>query len=166
LLQTGIDSTYRRFLGVVGAARHMRPEQVDRIAQGHIWDGGTARQLGLVDAFGGLDDAVREAARRAKLDPGKAKAVWLEQKPDFGDRLLASLARGGDDDEDQAGGDAFARLAGRPKAMLMRAMAEADRLLAGPAIQARCLECPGGDSMVRQPPRTSGFASWLLKLVG
>ena len=71
----------------------MSPEQVDKIGQGHIWDGGTARQLGLVDAFGGLDDAVREAARRAKLDPGKAKAVWLEKKPDFADRLIASLAR-------------------------------------------------------------------------
>ncbi|MDQ1674752.1 MAG: protease, partial [Frankiaceae bacterium] len=65
LFQTSIDSTYRRFLGLVGAARHMSPEQVDKIAQGHIWDGGTARQLGLVDAFGGLDDAIREAARRA-----------------------------------------------------------------------------------------------------
>ncbi|MEA3004382.1 MAG: protease [Sphingomonadales bacterium] len=165
LLQTGVDSIYRRFLSVVGAARHMRPEQVDRIGQGHIWDGGTARQLGLVDAFGGLDDAVREAARRAKLDPGSAKAVWLEKKPDLGDRLLASLARPGKDDDEQAG-DAFARIAGRPKLLLARAMAEADRLLSGPAIQARCLECPGSDSVVRQPPRTSGFTLWLMKLVG
>src|SRR3954452_8477846 len=88
-IQGSIDSTYRRFLAVVGAARHMSPEQVDKIGQGHIWDGGTARQLGLVDAFGGLDDAVREAARLAKLDPGSAKAVWLEKKPGFGDRLVA-----------------------------------------------------------------------------
>lgn len=165
LLQSGIDSTYRRFLGVVGAARHMAPEQVDRIGQGHIWDGGTARQLGLVDAFGGLDDAVREAARRAKLDPGKAKAIWIEKKPDFGDRLIASLASEDDDQDDQAG-DAFARIAGRPKLMLMRAMAEADQLLAGPAIQARCLECPGGDANVRRPRHSSGFALWLMKLVG
>src|SRR3569623_2760484 len=120
MIQSGIDSTYRRFLAVVGTARHMSPEQVDRIGQGHIWDGGTARQLGLVAAFGGLDEAVREAARRAKLDPGKAKAVWLEKKPDFGDRLLASLASD-DDEDDQAGGDAFARVAGRPKLMLLRA---------------------------------------------
>ncbi|MDB5692494.1 MAG: sppA [Alphaproteobacteria bacterium] len=166
LLQTGVDSIYRRFLAVVGASRHMRPEQVDKIGQGHIWDGGTARQLGLVDAFGGLDDAVREAARLAKLDPGKAKAVWLEKKPDFGDRLLASLARGNKDDDEQAGGDAFARIAGKPRLLLVRAMAEADRLLSGPAIQARCLECPGSDSAVRQPPRTSGFTLWLMKLVG
>jgi protease-4 len=165
LLQTGVDSIYRRFLNVVGAARHMRPEQVDRIGQGHIWDGGTARQLGLVDAFGGLDDAVREAARLAKLDPGSARAVWLEKKPDLGDRLLASLARPNKDDDEQAG-DAFARIAGRPKLLLARAMAEADRLLSGPAIQARCLECPGSDSAVRQPPRTSGFTLWLMKLVG
>jgi protease-4 len=166
LIQSGIDSTYRRFLNLVGAARHMSPEQVDKIAQGHIWDGGTARQLGLVDAFGDLDDAVREAARRAKLDPAKAKAVWLEKKPDLSDRLLASLARNDKDDDDAAGADAFARIAGRPKLLLTRALAEADRLLAGPTIQARCLECPGSDGIVRQPPRTSGFALWLLKLVG
>jgi protease-4 len=166
LIQSGIDSTYRRFLNLVAAARHMSPQQVDKIAQGHIWDGGTARQLGLVDAFGSLDDAVREAARRAKLDPNTAKAVWLEKKPDLSDRLLASLARSDRDDEDEAGSDAFARIAGRPKLLLERALAEADRLLAGPTIQARCLECPGSDGVVRQPPRTSGFALWLLKLVG
>jgi protease IV len=164
LLQTSVESTYRRFLTVVGTARHMDPQQVDKIGQGHIWDGGTARQLGLVDAFGGLDDAIREAARLAKLDPGSAKAVWLEKKPDFGDRLLASLAQN-DKDDDQAG-DAFARLAHRPQLLLARAMAEADRLLAGATIQARCLECPGSDAIVRQPPKTSGFALWLLKLVG
>ena len=166
LIQTSIDTTYRRFLGLVGAARHMTPEQVDKIAQGHIWDGGTARQLGLVDAFGGLDDAVREAARRAKLDPASAKAVWLEKKPDVGDRLLASLAHK-DKDDDQAGSDAFARIAQRPQLLLARALAEADRLLSGSTIQARCLECPGSDNLVRQPaPPTRGFALWLMKLVG
>ncbi|HEX5183258.1 MAG TPA: signal peptide peptidase SppA [Allosphingosinicella sp.] len=167
LIQAGIDSTYRRFLSVVGGARHMSPEQVDRIGQGHIWDGGTAHQLGLVDAFGNLDDAVREAARRAKLDPATAKAVWLERKPGFADRLLASMARGDRDDDADAGGDAFARIAGRPKMLLARAMAEADRLLSGPTIQARCLECPDDGSARRpSPPPSGGFTLWLLKLVG
>jgi protease-4 len=167
LIQSGIDGTYRHFLALVGAARHMTPQQVDKIAQGHIWDGGTARQLGLVDAFGNLDDAVHEAARRAKLDPATAKAVWLERKPGFGDRLIASLARGGHDDDAQGGGDAFARIGGRPRLLLARAMAEADRLLAGSTIQARCLECPDDGSLARQaPPPSSGFALWLLKLVG
>ncbi len=167
IIQTSIESTYRHFLAVVGAARHMSPAQVDKIGQGHIWDGGTAHQLGLVDAFGNLDDAVREAARRAKLDPATAKAVWLEKKPGFGDRLIASMARGDHDDDADAGSDAFARIAGRPKLLFARAMAEADRLLAGPTIQARCLECPNDGSVARHaPPPSSGFLPWLLKLVG
>ena len=41
--------------------------QVDEIGQGRVWDGGTARQLGLVDQFGGLDDALEWAAKKAKL---------------------------------------------------------------------------------------------------
>ncbi|MDQ1674753.1 MAG: protease [Frankiaceae bacterium] len=92
--------------------------------------------------------------------------MWLEKKPDFADRLLASLAHKDQDDDDRAGGDAFARIAQRPQLLLARAMAEADRMLAGPTIQARCLECPGGDAIVRQPPKTSGFTLWLMKLVG
>ena len=165
LIQAGIDSTYRRFLTVVSQSRHMPVARVDQIAQGRIWDGGTARQLGLVDAFGGLDDAVREAARRAGLDPGKAKAVWLEKKPGFADTLLASFARDNKDDDD-ASGDVFTRISGRPKILLARAMAEADRLLAGPSIQARCLECPGAMTRDEAPPRAAGFTSWLMKLVG
>ena len=93
LLQMGVDGIYRRFLALVSAARKLPVARVDQIAQGRIWDGGTARQLGLVDAFGGLDDAIAEAARRAKLDPDEAEAVWLEKEPGFGDQLLMSLGR-------------------------------------------------------------------------
>lgn len=166
LIQSGIESTYHRFLTIVSQSRHLPVARVDQIAQGHIWDGGTARQLGLVDAFGGLDDAVREAARRARLDPDKAKAVWLERQPGFADTLIASFARGDGEDE-QAGGDAFARTAMRPQLLLARAMAEADRLLTGASIQARCLECADAAApRVETAPRATGFTAWLLKLVG
>ena len=116
LLQMGVDGTYRRFLALVSAARKIPVAQVDQIAQGRIWAGGTAHQLRLVDAFGGLDDAVREAARRAKLDPGEAKAVWLEKEPGFGDQLLMSLAGDG---EEEASPDAFSRLAAKPRLRML-----------------------------------------------
>ena len=54
-------------LGIVAAARHKTPQQVDQIAQGRVWDGGTARQLGLVDGFGGMSDAIAKAAQLANL---------------------------------------------------------------------------------------------------
>jgi protease-4 len=164
LLQMGVDSTYRRFLTLVAAARKMPVADVDKIAQGRIWDGGTARQLHLVDAFGGLDDAIREAARLAKLDPDDAKAVWLEKQPNFGDRLLMSLAGNGNDEE-EAAPDAFSRLAAKPRLAMLAAVGEAERLVSGAAIQARCLEC-AGQASTPGPLARGGLAAWLARLVG
>ena len=50
------------------ASRHKTPQQIDQIAQGRVWDGGTARQLGLVDGFGGLERSDRQGggARQAR----------------------------------------------------------------------------------------------------
>lgn len=162
LLQMGVDGTYRRFLALVSAARKMPVAEVDKIAQGRIWDGGTAHQLRLVDAFGGLDDAIREAARRAKLDPGEAKAVWLEKEPDFGDQLLMSLA--GDGGEEEAAPDAFSRLAAKPRLRMLAAMGAAERLVSGAAIQARCLECTGHGAQPRARVGQVGVVAWLARL--
>jgi len=139
LLQMGVESTYRRFVSLVANARRIPPARVDEIGQGRVWDGGTARQLGLVDRFGSFDDAIAEAARRAEIDPGDARPVFLEKEPGFLAQLFADAARGDDNTQTR---DAFARLAHRPQATLERALHDARALLAGPAIQARCLECP------------------------
>src|SRR5207248_6896805 len=45
LIQTGVESMYGRFLNLVAASRHKTPQQIDQIAQGRVWDGGTARQI-------------------------------------------------------------------------------------------------------------------------
>ena len=47
LVQGGVESTYRRFLQIVAEARKLPVARVNEIAQGRVWDGGTARQLGL-----------------------------------------------------------------------------------------------------------------------
>jgi protease-4 len=147
LLQMGVEGTYRRFIMLVANARHLAPARVNEIAQGRVWDGGTAHQLGLVDRFGSLGDAIAEAARRAHLDPADVHPVYLEKEPGWLARMFADAAR--DDDGDRgdsagAGRDAFASIARRPEAMAMRALHDAQALLAGPAIQARCLECGEG----------------------
>jgi protease-4 len=159
LIQLSIENIYRRFLGLVAAARKMPAENVHRIAQGRVWDGGTARQLGLVDEFGSLDAAIAHAARRAGIDPGAAQPVYLEKKPDFWDQMLTSFA---EDDEDttQTSRDVFSRVAARPELMLMRALHDAQRILAGPAIQARCLECPSAALPLRKKEQAS-LAGWL-----
>ncbi len=137
-LQMGVESTYRRFLTLVAEARKLPVERVDQIAQGRVWDGGTARQLGLVDQFGSLQDAIAEAARRAQIEPEAARAVYLEPQPSWFGSFFGSYARV----RTTASPDPFARLAQRPQALLRRAVGEAQRLLSGTAIQARCLECP------------------------
>ena len=163
LIQLSVENTYRRFLGLVSAARKMPPERVHQIAQGRVWDGGTARQLGLVDEFGSLDAAVAYAAKRAGIDPGAAEVVYLEKQPDFWDTMLTSFAE--DEDETQtASRDVFSRVAARPELMLMRALHDAQKILSGPALQARCLECPGAALPLRKKEQAS-LGGWLAGLL-
>ena len=164
LLQTGVESTYRRFVALVARARHMPPQRVNAIGQGRVWDGGAARQLGLVDRFGSLQDAVAEAARRAHIAPDDAHAYYLEKEPSFFEQMVLAMA----ENDDQTGGDAFARLAHRPEALMTRALEDAQSLLRGPAIQARCLECatPATISAVRTPPASSLIARLFMAVWG
>ena len=143
IVQADIEAGYRRFIGLVGAARHKTPQQVDAIGQGRVWIGGTAHQLGLVDRFGGLSDAVAEAARRAGLDPTKVHAVYLEKAPSAWSKLLAQLLQSGDSDDDvsESGQDVAGRIATARTQVFAQAVGDARRLASGPAVQVRCLAC-------------------------
>jgi len=141
LLQTGVNAMYARFLGIVAQARHKSPAEIDRIAQGRVWDGGSAHQLGLVDGFGGMDEAIAKAAQLAGL--GNERGVrYLEPPRSFRDQLIETIASEEDTDS-SAPQDAFALLAGQPQRQLASALVEVRSILSGPSIQARCLECPG-----------------------
>jgi protease-4 len=138
LLQASVDSIYRRFLSLVGRSRGKSPAEIDRVAQGRVWDGGTARQLGLIDGFGGMEEAVAKAAELAKL--GDERGVrYLERPPTLRETLLEAVA--GEEVDDGAGEDAFSLLAGAPQQAFAAALADLRAILSGPAIQARCLEC-------------------------
>ena len=62
-----IQHSYSRFIQKVSEGRNMAPEDVEKIAQGRVWAGITAKELGLVDAIGNLQDAIRSAAEMAAL---------------------------------------------------------------------------------------------------
>ena len=68
--------TYNDFLQGVAAGRHMKVEDVDKIAQGRVWTGERARQLGLVDELGGLHTAIARARELAKI-PADEKVSLL-----------------------------------------------------------------------------------------
>lgn len=139
LIQMGVENIYGRFIRLVAEARDMPARRVNEIAQGRVWAGGTARQLGLVDQFGSLDAAVAEAARRAGIDPAQAAPVYLEAEPDLFAQMIASAAR---QDRARAARDPFAKLARRPEQVLQRLAGDMQAMVSGPAIQAWCLECP------------------------
>ena len=139
LIQSGVEAMYARFLNIVAEARHKTPQQVDQIAQGRVWDGGTAHQIGLVDGFGGMSEAIAKAAQLANL--GNDRGVrYLEAPKTFREQLLEAIASAGEDDS-TAQPDAFAAIARQPQEQLARAIGEVQSILAGPSIQARCLEC-------------------------
>lgn len=142
IMQLGVEDIYRRFVGLVAQSRKKSPEAIDAIAQGRVWDGGTARQIGLVDRFGGLEDAIAEAARRAKLDPAKAKAYYIEKQPDKFAEFVQSLA---DREQDNATAprDMLARQAWLQRGWAMQAVSDVKALVMGAGVRADCLECRG-----------------------
>lgn len=84
VMQQYVNRGYRLFISRVAAGRHITPEQVDRIGQGRVWTGSQALKIKLVDKLGTLDDAIAEAASRAKLKDYNIlstpnKESWVDQ---------------------------------------------------------------------------------------
>jgi len=68
IFQAVVDGIYREFLNLVATARHMTVEEVDAIAGGKVWIGRQAKEIGLVDQLGSLDDAIASAAALAQVE--------------------------------------------------------------------------------------------------
>jgi protease IV len=68
IYQQSVNRIYYQFLGKVANSRKLSTNKVEAIAQGRVWSGLAAKQIGLVDEIGGLDQAVAFAAKQAKLD--------------------------------------------------------------------------------------------------
>lgn len=68
ILQRGIEHGYDQFISLVADKRDMSKEHVDTIAQGRVWIGETAKELGLVDEIGYLEDGIKAAAQLASLE--------------------------------------------------------------------------------------------------
>lgn len=68
VIQYSIEDTYDNFISHVAEGRHMKKEEVDKIGQGRVWSGANAINIGLIDSFGGLEDAIQVAAEAANLE--------------------------------------------------------------------------------------------------
>lgn len=75
VFQMSVENGYAQFINLVSESRDMTPEAVDGIAQGRVWIGKTAQEIGLVDKLGYLEDAVQSAAALAALETYDTKYV-------------------------------------------------------------------------------------------
>ncbi|HEJ8005999.1 signal peptide peptidase SppA [Serratia marcescens] len=89
MMQLNIENGYKNFLDLVAKSRKMTPQQVDQIAQGHVWLGSDAKANGLVDQLGDFDDAVKKAAELAKLQQWQLN--WFVDTPSLSDMVLSQF---------------------------------------------------------------------------
>jgi protease-4 len=85
-----IGNHYREFLALVAERRNSTPERINEVAQGRVWTGAQAKERGLVDDLGGIDDAVKSAARRAALGD-TYRVEYIEHEPRGINRYLSLL---------------------------------------------------------------------------
>ena len=93
-LQSAIEHGYDEFITIVAKSRKMTKENVDKIAQGRVWTGAMAKQIGLVDQLGDLNDAIVAAAKRANLTDYKIVTVEkdLSEQAEFFKKISDELS--------------------------------------------------------------------------
>ena len=79
-VQEQLQAFYDQFVEKVAEARHSQPEKIDALAQGRVWTGRQAKENGLVDQLGGLDQAIAVAKQRAKI-PAEREVQLVEYPP-------------------------------------------------------------------------------------
>jgi protease IV len=88
-LTRSVEHTYDRFLALVSRGRDMSRQEADNIAQGRVWAGKAAVGLGLVDAIGGLEEAIASAAHLAAISD--YDVIYLEKTLSPRERIITEL---------------------------------------------------------------------------
>jgi len=92
IMQKEIENGYERFLNLVSEARGITTQEVNEIAQGRVWAGSTALELGLVDNLGNLNEAIERAAQIAELND--FITYYPAQEIDWRQQLIESFSSG------------------------------------------------------------------------
>jgi len=87
-LELVVNSNYREFIGLVAQRRNSTPEQINEVAQGRVWTGAQAQERGLVDTLGGIDVAIKSAAKRAGMGDSY-RIDYVEPEPRGINRYLS-----------------------------------------------------------------------------
>ncbi|MFN5209903.1 MAG: signal peptide peptidase SppA [Bacteroidota bacterium] len=89
IMQESVEEVYSTFTGRVADGRKIPLAMVDSIGQGRVWLGSDAKNLKLIDRFGGLQEAIERAAKLAKLDSYRIREYPTEKNPV--EKLLGSM---------------------------------------------------------------------------
>ena len=93
-VQEQLRAFYTQFVQKVAESRGMSPDKVDSVAQGRVWTGRQAKEIGLVDELGGFETAVKVAKRRAKIAEGtEVELVTYPSYRGFFDLLTQQLGQ-------------------------------------------------------------------------
>lgn len=92
VIQMGVDHIYQRFITLVADARKQDVKAIDEIAQGHVWTGRKAKEIGLVDELGTLNDVIIAIAQEADLSSYQVEFVQRPLSPK--EEFLRSLTQG------------------------------------------------------------------------
>ncbi|MDG1708681.1 MAG: S49 family peptidase, partial [Emcibacteraceae bacterium] len=117
IIQSNIENGYRRFLNIVSEGRGMTIEQVDEVAQGRVWTGQKALELGLVDSIGNIDAAIDAAVELAELDDFKV-VHWEDELP-FEVQLINKLLN-----QEEGMGAAFENSYNSPERLLLKKISQ------------------------------------------
>ncbi len=140
MAQASVEDIYGRFTGLVAKSRKQPIEKIREIAEGRVWAGGTARQIGLVDQFGGLPEALAAAAKLAKID-GSYHAKYYEDEPSEFSRMIASLTGAEQDQSASLPRGWFGIAAMNRELAQQRLVQDMTLLTKAGSVQASCLDC-------------------------
>jgi len=90
VIQEGVEQIYDVFLGHVADGRKMEKANVDSIGQGRVWSGVNAKEIGLIDEFGGLEDAIEIAKKKAKITTD-IRIIEMPEKLPFFEQLIKEM---------------------------------------------------------------------------
>ena len=97
MIQKGVNEGYEKFTSKAAAGRKMPVEKLKSLAQGRVWSGVEAKENGLVDALGGINEAVKLAATAAKLKEGDYRLRYYPEKKKPFEEILTKMM--GDEEE-------------------------------------------------------------------
>jgi protease-4 len=97
-VEQSMQATYEAFVEKAASGRNTTPEKIDQVAQGRVWTGLQAKQIGLVDELGGLDRALTLAKQRAKIDEkAEVELVIYPQRKSFYELVQAPFGTGSEE---------------------------------------------------------------------